>query len=110
MTTIGSSLLITGEVTSQEDITVHGTVKGQIRMEGGALRVGQQGTVNADVHGSTVTVEGTLSGSVTAGTRVELTATAKVEGTLTTPAVVVHDGALFNGMVDMERGAKGKPA
>jgi len=108
MTTIGPSLLITGEVTSQEDITVHGTVKGQIHMEGGALRVAQQGKVDADVRGSSVTIDGALDGSVTAAGRVELTPHARVNGTLTTPSVVLHDGATFNGLIDMDRAAKGK--
>jgi cytoskeletal protein CcmA (bactofilin family) len=108
MTTIGPSLLITGEVTSQEDITVHGTVKGHINMEGGALRVAQQGHVDAEVRGSSVTIDGALDGSVTAAGRVELTPNAKVTGTLTTPAVVLHDGAVFNGLIDMDRQAKGK--
>jgi cytoskeletal protein CcmA (bactofilin family) len=108
MTTIGSSLLITGEVTSQEDITVHGTVKGHINMDGGALRVAPQGRVDAEVRGSSVTIDGALDGSVTAAARIELTANAKVNGTLTTPAVVLHDGAVFNGLIDMDRQAKGK--
>lgn len=108
MTTIGPSLLITGEVTSQEDITVHGTVKGQIHMDGGSLRVAQQGKVDAEVRGSSVTIDGALDGSVTAAARVELTPNARVNGTLTTPAVVLHDGASFNGIIDMDRQAKGK--
>lgn len=108
LTTIGPSLLITGEVTSHEDITVHGTVKGQIHMESGALRVAQQGRVDAEVRGSAVTIDGALDGSVTAASRVELTPNARVNGTLTTPAVVLHEGALFNGLIDMERQAKGK--
>ncbi len=108
MTTIGPSLLITGEVTSQEDITVHGTVKGHINMESGALRVAQGGHVDAEVRGSSVTIDGSLDGSVTVLSRVELMPNAKVSGTLTTPAVVLHDGALFNGLIDMDRQAKGK--
>ena len=39
MTTIGTSLVITGEVTSKEDITIHGQVKGQISMVEGTLLV-----------------------------------------------------------------------
>jgi len=39
MTTIGTSLVITGEVTSKEDITIHGQVKGQISMLEGTLLV-----------------------------------------------------------------------
>lgn len=100
-------MLITGEVTSQEDITVHGTVKGHIRMEAGTLRVASDGSVDAEVHGSTVTVDGALAGSVTATARVELTAGATVDGTLTTPAVVLHDGATFNGLIDMNRKGQG---
>jgi len=108
MTTIGPSLLITGEVTSQEDITIHGTVKGQIHMQNGALRVAQQGKVDAEVRGSSVTIDGALDGSVTAAGRVELTPNARVSGTLTTPAVVLHDGAMFNGLIDMDRQAAGR--
>jgi|CXWL01.1.fsa_nt_gi cytoskeletal protein CcmA (bactofilin family) len=108
MTTIGPSLLITGDVTSQEDVTVHGTVKGHINMEGGALRVAEHGHVYADVRGSAVTIDGALDGSVTGALRVELTPGANVTGTLTTPMVVIHDGATFNGLIDMDRQAKGK--
>ncbi len=108
MTTIGPTLLITGEVTCQEDITVHGTVNGHINMEGGALRIAQQGRVNAEVRGTSVTIDGSLDGSVTAASRVELTPNAVVTGTLTTPAVRLHDGAVFNGLIDMDRQAKGR--
>jgi cytoskeletal protein CcmA (bactofilin family) len=107
-TTIGATVIVTGEVTSQEDITVHGTVKGKIHMESGALRVAQQGRVDAEVRGSSVTIDGSLEGSVTAAARVELTPSAKVNGTLTTPAVVLQDGASFNGIIDMDRQGKGK--
>lgn len=107
MTTIGPSLIITGEITSQEDITVHGRVKGQIRMAQGALVVAPKGNIEADLHGTTVTVHGTVSGNVAAGDRVELTPTADVTGTLTTPSVVLQDGAKFNGQIEMDR-AKAK--
>jgi cytoskeletal protein CcmA (bactofilin family) len=111
MTTIGPSLLITGEVTSQEDITIHGRVKGQIRMNDGVLLVAPKGNLAAHVHGTRVTIHGTLAGDVAASERIELTPTADVTGTLTTPAVVLQDGAKFNGLVDMDRKAvKGAPA
>ena len=51
MTTIGASLRITGEVTSQEDITIHGSVTGQIRMKDGTLLVAPKGHIDAEVHG-----------------------------------------------------------
>jgi cytoskeletal protein CcmA (bactofilin family) len=108
MTTIGASLLITGEIISQEDITVHGRVKGQIRMEEGSLFVAPKGSVDADVEGGRVTIQGTVAGNVAAAERIELTATADVSGMLTTCAVVMHDGATFNGLIDVDRqSAKG---
>jgi len=108
MTTIGPSLLITGEVTSQEDMTVQGTIKGQINLERGVLRVAEAGRVYAEVRGPSVTVDGTLDGSVMSVTRVELTSRANVSGTLTAPSIVMHDGAVFNGLIDMERQARAK--
>ena len=110
MTIIGASLLITGEITSQEDITVHGRVKGQIRMEQGSLLVAPKASLDADVEGARVTIQGTLAGNVAAAERIELTPTADVSGTLTTCAIVMHDGARFNGLIDVDRQtAKGTP-
>ena len=106
MTTIGPSLLITGEVSSQEDVTVQGTIKGHINVERGVLRVAEAGRVYAEVRSPSVTIEGTFDGSVTSASRLELTASANVTGTLTAPTVVMRDGAVFNGLIDMERQAK----
>jgi len=108
MTTIGASLVITGEVTSREDIAIHGRIKGQISMEDGGLLVGPSASVEADVHGARVTIHGTFSGDIAAAERVELTPTAIVKGTLISPVVLLQDGALFNGAIEVERGtAKG---
>jgi cytoskeletal protein CcmA (bactofilin family) len=106
MTTIGASLIITGEITSQEDITIHGRVKGQIRMDKGALMVAPKGSVDAEVQGTHVTIHGTMAGNVLATDRLELTPTSDVTGTITAPAVVLQDGATFNGIIDMERKPK----
>lgn len=107
MTTIGTSLVITGEVTSKEDMTIHGQVKGQISMVGGTLLVAPTARLEADVNVSTVTVHGKISGSISASERVELTPTATVKGTLTAPAVILREGATFNGKIQVDR--KGAP-
>ena len=110
MTTIGASLLITGEIISQEDITIHGRVSGKIRMREGSLLVAPKGSVDADVQGAQVTIHGTLAGNVVAAERIVLTPTADVSGKLTTCAVVMHEGARFNGSIDVNRQtAKGAP-
>jgi cytoskeletal protein CcmA (bactofilin family) len=112
MTTIGASLVITGELTSKEDITVHGQIKGQISMVQGTLLVAPTARIEADVNVTNVTIHGNMSGKVAAGERVELTPTATVKGTLIAPAVILCDGATFNGNIQVEKksGAAARPA
>ena len=105
MTTIGPSLLITGEITSSEDITIHGRVKGNLRVQDAALLLAPKANVDADVHGVRIAIHGTLAGNVTSSDRLELTPTADVTGTISAPVVVLQDGATFNGTVDMARRA-----
>ena len=108
MTTLGPSLTVTGDITSQEDIVVHGTVKGTISMQQGALVIAPAGKAEAAVEGSIITVQGTVSGDLCASEKLELTDSAHVSGTIITPSLVLREGAVFNGMVDMstKKGAK----
>lgn len=108
MTTIGASLTITGEVTSHEDVTIHGTLNGKISMQGGALLVAATANVHADAQGSRVTIHGSFAGDVTAAERVELSSTANVNGTILAPAVVLEDGAVFNGVMEVSGRTKGR--
>jgi cytoskeletal protein CcmA (bactofilin family) len=101
MTTLGPSLTITGDITSQEDMTVHGTVKGTLTMQQGLLVIAPSGKAEANVQGSVITVHGTASGDLTAHTKLELMDTAHVSGTITASSLVLRDGAVFNGIVDM---------
>ena len=112
MTTLGPSLTITGDITSQEDMTVHGTVKGTITMQQGALVIAPSGKAEANVQGSIVTVHGTASGDLNASTKLELMDTAHVSGTITATSLVLRDGAVFNGIIDMstKKGVGAKPA
>jgi cytoskeletal protein CcmA (bactofilin family) len=97
MTTIGASLTINGQVTSREDITIHGRVIGEIAMEEGALLVAPTANIDARVRATRLTIHGTMAGDIAAAERVELTDTAAVSGTLLSPAVIMREGAFFNG-------------
>jgi cytoskeletal protein CcmA (bactofilin family) len=103
MTTIGASLVINGQVTSREDITIHGRVKGEISMEAGSLLVAPTAKIDARVRATRLTIHGTIAGDISAAERVELTDTASVSGTLLSPAVVMKDGAFFNGAIAVGR-------
>lgn len=101
VTTIGRSIVITGIVTSDEDLQIDGRVKGTIVMRNATLTVGEPGRVEADVTGVRVHVLGDLRGGVTATERITLAATSSVKGSLSANQVVLVDGARFGGGIDM---------
>jgi cytoskeletal protein CcmA (bactofilin family) len=103
MTTIGTTIIITGEMTSSEDVTVDGRVDGQLLVRDAALIVGERAQVKADVRSARVTVRGQVTGAISATERIELTATATVEGSLSANRVVLAEGAHFNGRIDMDQ-------
>jgi cytoskeletal protein CcmA (bactofilin family) len=103
MTTIGPSLFIKGDVTSQEDITIHGKIVGTVSMQSGALLIAPHATVEATAQGAQMTVHGNFAGEIAASERVELTPTAKMNGNIVSPSVVLKDGAIFNGNIVVER-------
>lgn len=103
MTTIGPTLIIKGDVTSKEDITIHGTLVGTLQMDGGAVMVAPHGRVEAVAEGAKLTIHGEFTGDIKATERVELTNRANVEGKIVSPVVVLQDGAVFNGSIHVER-------
>jgi cytoskeletal protein CcmA (bactofilin family) len=103
MNTIGKSVVFDGELTSDEDLQIDGTLKGHLHLRDATLKIGETATIEADIRAKHVIVQGTVQGSIAAGDRIELTATAKVTGSLTAERVVLADGARFNGGVDMGR-------
>jgi cytoskeletal protein CcmA (bactofilin family) len=103
MTHIGKSLAFDGELTSDEDLRIDGTIKGHVHVREATVTVGEFATLKADIRARQVVVEGTVEGAIAASLRIELTATAKVNGSLTAERVVIAEGARFNGGVDMGR-------
>jgi cytoskeletal protein CcmA (bactofilin family) len=100
-TVIGSSIVIDGEITGEEGLTILGTVKGKISVAQ-AVTVETGATVEADVEAQTVTVSGKLTGNVTAREKLELRPESKMIGNAKAPRIVVADGATFKGNVDMD--------
>lgn len=103
MTHIGKSVAFDGELSSDEDLRIDGTIKGHVNVREATVTVGEFATLKADIRARQVVVQGTVDGSIAASLRIELTATAKVSGSLTAERVVIAEGARFNGGVDMGR-------
>jgi cytoskeletal protein CcmA (bactofilin family) len=99
-TFFGPKATVEGTVTGSEPVIIQGHVKGTIHLTG-ELRIGTQARVEANVHARNVTIEGKVNGDVSADERVELVASASVDGNIKAPKIVVAEGARFRGSVDM---------
>ena len=98
---IGKSLKLKGEITGSEDLYIDGEVEGMVELKENSLTVGPNGKVHANVSARSVTILGRLQGNVKAGERIEIRKTGSLEGDLSTARIVIEDGAVFRGSIDI---------
>ena len=106
---IGKSIQIKGDVSSKEDLQVDGVVEGKIELKGADLRVGQTGTVRADVSARSIVIEGALQGNVKASKKIEIRKTGSLEGDIVTVDISIQEGATFRGSVDIVKRSQVSP-
>lgn len=104
-TVIGSTIVIDGEVSGDEDLVIEGTVKGKVSLRQG-LYVEGSGVIEADIETARVEVSGQVTGNIAATEKVELKADCRVVGDIRSPRILIADGAVFRGNVDMDVGAR----
>jgi cytoskeletal protein CcmA (bactofilin family) len=100
-TVIGVGITIEGEITTDEDVVVQGTVRGKLNAKDG-VTVEQGGVVEADIHGGALSIAGSVTGDITSSDRVELQPGARVIGNVKATRITIADGAQFKGNVDMD--------
>lgn len=99
--TIGASVVIKGEVSAREDLTISGRVEGKVEVRDHVVRVGREAQVHASIQARAVIVEGTVKGNINATERIELLEQGTVEGDIAAPKVAMAEGAQFRGKIDM---------
>ena len=104
---IGKSVIIKGELSGSEDLTIEGHVEGRIDLKDNVLTIGANGKIKAEVFAKAVIVLGEVTGNVTASEKVDIRDNGSVDGDIASPRVAIAEGAHFRGSVDMQRaGAK----
>jgi cytoskeletal protein CcmA (bactofilin family) len=104
---IGKSVIIKGELTGSEDLTIEGQVDGKIELRQNVLTIGANGKIKAQVFAKAVIILGEVTGNVTASEKVDIRDNGSVDGDITSPRVAIAEGAHFRGSIDMQRqGAK----
>ncbi len=108
-TIIGPSVHVEGDLSSQGDIMVAGSVTGTITTTG-SLTVGEGASITANVQAANAFIAGKLKGNLAVTERLELAPTSHVSGDVVTKVLVVADGAKLDGRCQMGSAAVVTPA
>ena len=100
---IGKSVVIKGELSGSEDLTIEGQVDGKIELRQNVLTIGPNGKIKAQVFAKSVVILGEVTGNVTASEKVDIRDNGSVDGDITAPRVAIAEGAHFRGSIDMQR-------
>jgi cytoskeletal protein CcmA (bactofilin family) len=111
---VGNGTTLTGEANFKGMLRVDGGLSGRVSSADGTLIVSTNGRVDANIEVAVAQIFGTVNGDITASKRIEMGRVAKVTGNIQTPALVIEQGALFEGSCRMvqikeetERGTAG---
>ena len=96
------TLVIKGELTADEDLTIDGTFEGEIVVHGHAVVTAEGSNVRAAISARAVTLLGQLNGQVSADV-VDIGRTAHVQANVVAKHLALADGAEFNGSVNTDR-------
>jgi cytoskeletal protein CcmA (bactofilin family) len=102
---IGPGMKLVGDCETDGTIRIEGVVEGSVKA-GKAVVVGKDGKVKGDITTQDAVISGTVVGTVSAESRLELQATARIDGEIRARRMQLEEGAILNGTVQMVQAAK----
>jgi cytoskeletal protein CcmA (bactofilin family) len=103
---VGATVVLKGELTAHEDVTISGRVEGRIEAPLNVVTIAQGGKVVADVIAKSVVVIGSVVGNVTASHKVDIRDGGSIDGDVRAPSVAIAESAHFRGSIDMQRSTR----
>jgi cytoskeletal protein CcmA (bactofilin family) len=101
---IGAGLTLKGELHGEGALVILGRFEGDLVLDG-ALHIGPEARVDANVSAYAVVVAGVMHGNLAAQTRVEILSTGSLTGTVKSASFTAGEGATVKGDVWVERPA-----
>ena len=95
-TTLGADAVFKGQLQFEKGVKLLGKFDGEISSEG-QLVVAEGAALTGDVKAGSVRVEGQVKGNLNAATKVQLSASARLEGDVQTQRLEVAEGAVLVG-------------
>lgn len=99
-TVVGASVKLKGNLKSDGDIKINGSVSGDIKTKA-SVRVGQEANVVAGIQAKNVHIAGVVQGNIDAKDTLQISESGKVYGDIQAGILVVSPGALFTGKCSM---------
>ena len=100
LTTFGRNVTAKGQLSATDHVIIEGTIEGDVLVPDHGVAVTGIARVRGDVFARTVTVLGRVDGNLTASRLIELRASSVVSGRLSSPSLIIEDGAHFSGPVE----------
>jgi cytoskeletal protein CcmA (bactofilin family) len=98
---VGHGTVLTGETNFEAMLRVDGHLMGTVASDSGTLLVGTNGQVDANISVAAAMVNGNVNGDIIATEKIQLGRTARVVGNITTPRLILEDGAVLEGSCSM---------
>lgn len=106
VTIVGQAAKLEGNIVSAGALRIDGQVKGQINAEGDVM-LSPQSSVEANINAANVAVAGRFKGDLSVKGKVEIARGGRVDGNITAKALVIQEGAIFNGQSRMDGSGTG---
>ncbi len=96
---LGKSVVIKGELSASEDLTLYGQMDGRVILPDHTLTIGPHADIRAEIVAKAVVILGAVTGNVTAAEKVDLRATGSVIGDIVASRFAMADGGQLRGKV-----------
>ena len=106
---IGTSIVLKGDITGDEDLIVKGNVEGTLSLPNNNIQIDPEGEVKADLKAQKISVGGKVEGNLVGSERVVIEKSGQVVGNIVAPRVALEDGCKFKGSVEMNMDSTTKP-
>jgi cytoskeletal protein CcmA (bactofilin family) len=103
VTYVASGSRIVGVLSGDTDVLIEGVVEGEVQLQG-TVTIGKTGQVEGSISAATIQLAGRVRGNLRGRDRVELAASASLDGDIASPRVVIAEGAFFTGRIQMQTG------
>jgi len=106
---VGHGTTLSGDTQFHAMLRVDGHLIGSVSSEAGTLIIGNNGQVDANVSVAAAMINGAVHGDIVATEKLQLGRTARVMGNISSPRLIIEEGAIYEGTCSMLRARETEP-